>query len=471
MTGTPRNSSDAPVRSLEDLLRYFHEGVKTPAQWGIGLEYERIGLDATTARAVPYSGPRGIEAILGAMAEKFGWTPDLEKGRIIGLDRGETHVSLEPGGQFELSGRVHGDIAGMQSELAMFLRESGSICEPMGITLSPIGLHPVTPVEEIEWVPKGRYAIMAPFLRARGRLAHHMMKDAMEKLRVAMALSAVTTAASANSPLYAGKETGYLTRRAHIWTETDPARCGLPEFAFRDGQTFRDYAEYALDVPLLFVRRDGRWVDMEGIPFRTFLSEGRHGIAATEADWLLHLTTIFTEVRLKTYVEVRGLDSVPPALAIALAVLWKGILYDGTARRKAWDLVSRFDHPERLRFFDDVARLGPAARLGDATAGELATELVSIARDGLRRICGGSDLPPCAAGEDELLGPLEASLAEEGGCPAFRLVEAWRGGLNERPGRIACCFAREEQAFLSVLESGAAPDAAGAGRTGCSGAE
>ncbi len=463
MTGTLPLSSDAPVRTREDLVRYFTAGIKEPPRWGVGLEYERLGLDRKTGRAAPYSGPRGVEAVLRSLADRFGWKADFEGERIIGLERGDSHVTLEPGGQLELSGRVHPDVGRLRRELTSFLREAAAVSGPLDIAWVPLGLQPLTPVEAIEWVPKGRYGIMGPFLGARGKLAHHMMKgtagvqinfdygseaDAMEKLRVALAVSAIATAASANSPLYEGRESGYLSRRAHIWTDTDPARCGLPEFAFRESLAFADYVEYALGVPTLFIRRNDRWVDMEGMPFRGFLTGGWRGLTATEADWAMHLTTIFTEVRLKTYVEVRGLDSVTPDLVLAFVAFWKGLLYDERARRAAWALVASCTFDERTTFFSDVARLGPAARLGERSARDLARELVAIARDGLMRICGGTNLPPCAAGEAGLLGPLEESLDGPGGCPAARLLDAWRGGGGADPGALARLSLRRDEEFL-----------------------
>lgn len=471
MTGTISNLSEEPIASPEDLLRYFTAGIKPPPRWGVGLEYERLGVDVLTGEAAPYSGPRGIEAILAGMAERFGWTADREDGRIIGLARRDSSITLEPGGQLELSGRVHPDIFKLRGEMACFLDESAQIAEPLGLAFITLGLQPITPVEAIEWVPKGRYGIMGPFLGARGDLAHHMMKgtagvqinfdygsedDAMEKLRLAMAISPIATAASANSPLGSGRETGFLSRRAHIWTRTDPARSGFPEFVFREDLTFRDYLDYTLKVPMLFVRRDNHWVDMGGLPFGDFLRDGHRGMTAVEADWMLHMTTIFTEVRLKSYVEVRGLDSVPPALALAFAVFWKGILYDERARREAWKLVAPFSWKERLAFYDDVARTGPAARLGEASAGELALELLALSRQGLERICGCSDLPPCSREEAHLLDPLEASLRGEGGCPGARLLESWRHGLAGARGGFSEAARRDMEAFLTTIAGGCA---------------
>jgi glutamate--cysteine ligase len=273
--------------------------------------------------------------------------------------------------------------------------------------------------------------------------------DAADKLRTAMGISTIFTAACANSPLCAGKPSGFMSRRAHIWTETDPDRCGLLEFAFRDDLTFRHYVDYALDVPVIFVQRDGRWISMEGVPFRRFFREGWEGLRATYDDWVLHLTTIFTEVRLKTYVEVRGMDSVPPAVTLAMAALWKGILYDSGARRRAWGLVAKAPFAARTEFHRQAAIRGPLARLDGVPAFELARELVRIARDGLRNAAGRS--PETPAEEERLLTPLVDSLEGEGASPAARLEQAWLKGGSSDPGELVRYASRQTRSFIEAI--------------------
>jgi glutamate--cysteine ligase len=349
----------------------------------------------------------------------------------------------------------------MGCELAGHLRETAIVSDPLGITWVPIGLQPITALEEIGWVPKGRYRIMAPYLGARGTLAHQMMRatagvqlnfdysdetDAVDKFRTAMGIGSILTAACANSPISAGKPNGFMSRRAHIWSDTDPDRCGLLDLAFRNDLSFRHYVDYALDVPVIFVQREGRWVSLEGVPFRRFMSEGWEGLQATYADWVLHLTTIFTEVRLKTYVEVRGMDSIPPALTLAMAALWKGILYDPGARRRAWDLVAKVPFPARVEFHGQVGVHGPQARLDGVSALDLARELVGHARDGLRRLEGAAK---GREGEEEkLLTPLVDSLDDEGGCPAVRLQHAWLESGSGGPRELVRAAARDTEAFL-----------------------
>lgn len=436
--------SETPLRSHGQLLDYFREGIKPPAAWGIGLEYERVGVYTDTGAAIPYSGERGVEAVLSRMAAAHGWRRQEEAGRTIALNHGASSITLEPGGQMELSGRVHGDLCSMSDELAGHLGNSKAVSDPLGITWLPLGLQPVTPIEQIEWVPKGRYKIMGPFLGSRGRLAHHMMKgtagvqlnfdyaseeDAADKLRTAMGITSILTAVCANSPIYAGKRAGFLSRRAHIWTDTDPARCGLLEFALRESLSFQDYKEYALDVPLLFVLRDGEWLDLKGITFRRFMDGGYGALRPTLGDWALHLTTIFTEVRLKTYVEVRGSDSVVPDLVMALAAFWKGILYDERSRGEAWRLVESVSFAERLAFHHEAAARGPLAAFGRRPAIEVAKDLLAAAREGLARVAAAGTAGPCRVEKEKaLLNPLEAVLESEGGCPAATVIRLWESG-------------------------------------------
>jgi len=459
VTGPISFPNDRLIQSAEELLELFHMGSKTPDMWGVGLEYERLGLDPATGRAISYSGEHGVESALRDLAEIYSWEAERESGRIIGLSREGSLISLEPGGQVELSARVHRGMASLREELATYLRETAAISERHGFAWVPMGLQPVSRIEEIEWVPKGRYAIMGPYLRARGGLAHHMMKgtagcqlnfdygseeDAAEKLRTSMGISSIVTAAFANSPLYDARLSGFMTHRAHIWLDTDPSRCGLPEFAFRDDLSFRSYLDFALDVPVIFVRRLDRWIALGGIPFRRFLEDGHRGIRATLADWVLHLTTIFTEVRLKSYLEVRGADSVGPTMVLALTALWKGILYDSRALREAWRLVAALSLRERLAFHREVCVHGPEARLGAATARELASELVGIARGGLKR---------AGTHEEAFLLPLEASLRGEGGCPAAALAGAWEDQLRNHPGALAEEAARADREFFSGISA------------------
>jgi glutamate--cysteine ligase len=445
----------------EDLQGYFEAGSKPRERWGLGLEYERLAVFRDTGRAVPYEGPVSIESLLRALARDRGWTPHEEDGHVLSLSKGGARVTLEPGAQVELSSSVHRDLGSLERELASFLADLEAEARPFGFAFLGLGVQPISPLEEIPWIPKQRYAIMRDYLPRRGTRAHIMMKqtagiqinldygseaDAADKMRTAMGLCPLLTALYANSPLSEGRLNGFLSWRAWAWRDTDPDRCGLLPFVFKDGAGFRDYLEYALDVPMFFVVRGDRWMPAQGMPFRKFIRKGFEGHRATLADWELHLSTLFPEVRLKRYIEIRSTDSGEPASCLALAALVKGILYDGASRRAAWGLVRDMSFRDRERLLDDVCRQGPAARLPAAAArGEgpgrgvlardLLLDLVRIARQGLNN--QGSPE------EQSYLAPLDRRLGGEGGCPAYRLAADWTGSLQQDPRRLVEALSRD----------------------------
>ncbi|MFQ5702246.1 MAG: glutamate--cysteine ligase, partial [Acidobacteriota bacterium] len=329
-------------------------------------------------------------------------------------------------------------------ELEAFVREVDETAAEMGIAFLGLGFHPFSDFHRIDAVPKHRYKIMAPYLGHRGHLAHGMMKatagcqinldyssedDAMEKMRVAMGVSSLVTAMCANSPLARGKESGFLSLRSHIWMHTDPDRCGLLPFVFRDQARFSDYADYALGVPMLFVVREGRWIDMTACTFRSFLEGGFRGLSATLDDWELHLTTLFPEVRLKSWLELRGSDSGPPDMILAQATLWKALLYDQRARRAAWRLVAGASPEQRLAFHRAVPRSGLHAKLAGRPAMELALELLEIAQE---------PLPP---DEIALLDPLVRTVRERRRTPAEDILSHWSGAWAHDPRRLVASLA------------------------------
>ncbi|HKY33384.1 MAG TPA: glutamate-cysteine ligase family protein [Candidatus Polarisedimenticolia bacterium] len=433
-------AASAPLRGGDELAGVFRAGEKPPARFGVGIEYERLPLDPLTGRAVPYASPHGpsVERFLQILVDRGGWVPRREEGRIIALEREGTRVTLEPGAQVELSGRVHAGLLAARDEVAAFVRESDDAAAAAGFRLAGIGLQPFSEPDAIGWVPKRRYGIMAPYLATRGHLAHAMMKatagcqinldysseqDAMEKLRVALAITSIVTALCARSPLTAGQRNGFLTKRSLIWMHTDPDRCGLPWFALSEGAGYADAVAHALDVPMLFVVREDRWMDMTGRTFRQYLAGRNEGLSPVMADWELHLTTLFPEVRLKAYLEVRGSDSGPPDMVAAQAALWKGILYDASARRAAWEMAGRAPARERASFHREVARSGLRAKLGGHSALDLSRELIAQAARAL------------PADEAALLEPLRR-VADEGISPAETLLRQWNGAWDRRPPRL-----------------------------------
>ena len=425
-----------PIESVEQLCRYILEGAKPPERHGHGLEYERLGVFLESGETVPFAGNPSVQSVLRALAEEHGWAPLLQEGQLVELQRGSAAVSLEPGAQLEFAGSVHRDLESLRDELCGFLDDVNRVSQPLGIGWLALGLNPFTPVERIGWIPKSRYRIMSSRLGKRGRLAHYMMKatagiqgnfdfesetDAMEKLRLAMGVTSISTAIMANSPLYLGRPNDFQSMRAFIWLDTDPDRCGLLKFAFHRSAGIQSYVDYALSVPVLFIVRDGRWIDMEGYTFRRFLSEGREEWRATFADWALHLTTLFPEVRLKRYLEVRGTDSVDSELTVAAMAWWKGLLYSAEARRAAWKLVERFTWHQRQQLHRDICSHGLEAEVDGTPVRELARQLTAVARTGLSQMHASGDWQD----ETAFLDPLEQIIEDPEAAPARQILLRW----------------------------------------------
>lgn len=434
---------EAPVSRRDALIEYFASGAKPPTEWRVGTEYEKVAVDRRTGRAARYYGPRGIEAILRRLADKFGWTPRLEGDHVIALEGRKATITLEPGGQLELSGEACESIHCAQEELTQHVNEIVTIADELGVAFLGLGMQPLSPLEDIEWVPKVRYGIMAPYMSKVGTLGHRMMKqtatvqtnidfgserDAMAKMRLAMGLAPLLTAAFANSPISDGKLNGYMSYRQHVWTDTDRDRCGLLPFVFSRDTGFEDYAEWALEVPMYFIRRDGKFVNLTGMPFREFLKHGAAGHHATLADWQLHLTTLFPETRLKTYIELRSVDSQPPERMLALPALVKGVFYDDDCMLGAWDLVKSWSWSERLDAYAAAPKEAVLARVRGIRLLDLARELSAIARVGLIR----QDVRN-ARGDNEAiyLDALDRQLAL-GRSPAHEISERWETAWEER---------------------------------------
>lgn len=399
----------------------------------VGLECERLGVFEESGAAVPFSGTRSVSAVLEGLRDRFDWQP-VGGPPLLELERRGSRLTLEPGAQVELSGRTNLGLHQARAELAAFLRELRKVSVPLGILWLPLGLQPLSLPEEIPWIPKDRYRVMARYLPTRGRLAPWMMKatagmqvnldirdpeDAALKLRLALRLGSVITALFANSPLSAGSENGWASRRSRIWMEVDPERCGLPEACLRPESTLQDYAAWALEAGMFFVERERKLIDLTGHTFRSFLEEGAREHHPTPEDWHLHLTTLFPEARLKGYLELRGTDSNRLDLTMAHAAFWTGIVYgDAEVKKHALDLSGVWSHADRLRFHRDCARHGLAAVSPDGrTAAEMARELIALSAGSLERTRSEERL---------LLGPAE-EMAERGRSPADELRDAWRG--------------------------------------------
>ncbi len=443
----PDDAVAVPIDRREQLIEYFAEAVKPPDEWRIGTEYEKVAVCREDAHAVPFSGPRGIERLLSELSQRFDWEPLREQGRIVALRGDEASITLEPGGQFELSGEVCDSVHCARAEFAAHIDEIVGIGDELDIAFLGLGMQPLSRVAEIEVVPKRRYGIMGPYMDKVGTLGKRMMTqtatvqvnmdysseaDAMMKLRLGMGLAPLINAMTANSPLCDGDLNGYVSYRGHIWSDTDPDRCGFLPFVFEDRAGFERYTDYALDVPMYFIVRDGEWYDMTELTFRRFLETGHQGHRATMTDWDSHLTTLFPEMRMKRYIEMRSVDSQPPELMLAVPALVKGIFYEPDCFSAAWDLVKKWSFAEIVELYSIAHRRGLHTRAGTTSFRDLAMELLTIARTGLERHAVRND-----RGDDESV-YLErlTELNGRGMCPADVVIEKWKGEWNQHMQRL-----------------------------------
>jgi glutamate--cysteine ligase len=435
----PPKSSGEPITDKRQLIESLAAGCKPPAAWRIGTEHEKFAFRLDDLRPLPFEGARGIEAVLRELGRRFGWEPIEEAGRVIALRRGDANVSLEPGGQIELSGAPVETIHQTCDEVTAHLKEMKAINAELGIGLLGLGFNPKWRREDVPWMPKGRYAIMRAYMPKRGKLGLDMMlrtctvqvnldfaseADMVKKFRVSLALQPIATALFANSPFTEGKPNGFLSYRSQIWTDTDPDRSGMLPFAFEPGMGFERYVDYVLDMPMYFVYRDGRYIDAAGQSFRDFLAgklPARPGERPHIGDWMDHLTTAFPEVRLKTFLEMRGADGGPWGRLCALPAFWVGLLYEPGALDAAWELVKDWTDEERETLRRDVPKTALNTRFRRGTIQDIAKEAVALARQGLsrrRRLNRSGD------DESGFLNEL-AEIAASGRTPAEALLDAY----------------------------------------------
>jgi len=437
----PAVPSAEPVTGTRQLVEALEAGCKPASTWRIGTEHEKFGFTTDDLRPLPYDGPRGIRAMLDGLC-RLGWRPIEEDGQVIALrDSTGASVTLEPGGQLELSGGLMETLHQTAAEVTTHLDQVRTVAEPLGIAFLGAGFQPKWRRDEIPWMPKGRYDIMRRHMpRVGGKGLDMMLRtctvqvnldfaseaDMVRKLRVSLALQPVATALFASSPFIEGQPCGLLSARADVWTDTDPARTGGLPFAFEPGMGFERYVEWMLDVPMYFVYRDGRYIDAAGQSFRDFMA-GRlpalPGERPTLGDWSDHLTTAFPDVRLKTFLEMRGADGGPWRRLVALPALWTGLLYDGIALDGAWELVKDWTPEQRAALRLDVARLGLDAEIAGRTVRDVAIDMIELAAEGLRRRDRRNE-----SGRDEsiFLSPLD-TIVRHGVTAAEEMLEAFSG--------------------------------------------
>ena len=441
------NPQDQPIEGVADLLAYFREAETPRVDWAVGTEHEKVGVYADTGDRVPYEGPYGIGALLEKIASATGWERIEERGRIIALSKDGASITLEPGGQIELSGAPLSESRETCSEFNTHVDLVKELSDDFGIAWLGLGIDPFHEVENIPTMPKTRYDIMRSYLPTRGGLALDMMhatatvqanldfsseEDMIRKLRAALVATPVISALFANSSISGGKENGYISKRLIIWRDTDPDRCGLIPFVFDDDFGYAKYMEWALDIPLFFVIRDGAYHVGDGTTFRQFMSTGFEGLRPVQRDWDTHLTTLFPDVRLKRIIEVRGADTVPRELICALPAVWKGILYDADALAETWQLLGSMT-PEALDVGQlDVAKRGLRAEMAGQKVLDLARELVAISSAGLGRIkqSGFSEND-----ERGFLDPLREQIAK-GKSPGEEVALSWRGEWGRNRERL-----------------------------------
>ena len=440
---TPTSDIDenAPrISGKTELVEWFEAGSKPKADWRIGTEHEKFGFTWNDLKPLPYDGQASIKAMLEGLRDRFDWSPIEENGYLIGLKKNGASVSLEPGGQFELSGAPLEHIHQTCNEVGQHLNEVREIAEPLGIGFIGLGASPIWSMEETPIMPKGRYKIMRAYMEKVGRLGRQMMfrtctvqsnldygseADMVKKFRVSLALQPLGTALFANSPFLEGRPNGFLSYRSQIWTDTDPDRTGMLPFVFEDGFGFERYVDYALDVPMYFVRRGGKYLDASGLSFRDFM-DGKLSILPGEKpaidDFEDHLSTIFPEVRLKRFLEMRGSDSGPWSRLCAFSAFWTGLLYDEDALDAAWHLVQSWSEGDREALRQTVRTIGLKAPVPDGrTLQDLGQDILNISRAGLR-----SRAKLSVSGDDEtgFLQELDRTI-ETGKTPAEELLQAY----------------------------------------------
>jgi glutamate--cysteine ligase len=446
-----------PIESKAQLIEELSSGSKPKQDWRIGTEHEKFPFLTDTLGPVPYDGPRSIRALLEGLRDRFGWKGVYEGDNIIALSdpNGLGNVSLEPGGQFELSGAPLHTVHETCEEVHEHLTQVRDVGDRLGIGFLGLGASPVWTRAETPVMPKGRYGIMAPYMDKVGKLGRDMMfrtctvqvnldfaseADMVKKLRVSLALQPVATALFANSPFLEGKPNGFLSFRSEVWRDTDNARSGMLPFAFEPGIGFERYVDYALDVPMYFVMRGGRYINTAGESFRGFM-EGKlpqlPGEKPVAKDWADHLTTIFPEVRLKKYLEMRGTDSGPWRRLCALPAFWVGILYDQASLDAAWYMVKDWTAEERQALRDDVPKLGLKAMIRGRSVQDLAKQALQLSRSGLE-----------SRGQTGCKGRTEAGfldvldeIAESGCTAADRLLALYRGDWHGDITRVFRDFA------------------------------
>lgn len=426
------------------LTAYIASGCKPEEDWRIGTEHEKFAFDLKTLKPLPYEsrdGAGSIRALLENLTA-YGWEPVIENGLPIALVMPDhSSITLEPGGQVELSGAPLETIHQTCQEVTAHIKQVKEVADKMGAGFLGLGYQPKWTLDEAEWMPKGRYKIMRDYMPKRGSLGHHMMlatctvqvnldfkseHHMVEMFRAALALQPLATALWANSPFKDGEKNNFLSYRSHIWTDTDPDRCGVMPFVFEDNFGFESYVDYMLDVPMYFVYRDGQYIDASGQSFKDFMAgklPALPGERPNIKDWEDHLTTAFPEVRLKKFIEMRGADGGPSKNLCALPAFWVGLLYDEKALADVTALIGDWSYEEVSNMRDQVPMSGLKTLFRGGNLQDLALDVVEISRQGLAR---RARLDGAGRDETMFINPLH-SIAETGITPAEEMLAHFEG--------------------------------------------
>ena len=451
----PSTPSLEPIENKAQLVAYHEAGNKPPEAWRIGTEHEKFAFRREDRMRLAHDGKGGINALLSGLS-RFGWTLVREGEAVIGAAKDGCTVSLEPGGQVELSGAPLPSIHQTCEEVHSHLAQVKVLGDALGIGMLGLGFDPKSRREDVPWMPKGRYKIMREYMPKKGKLGIDMMlrtctiqvnldfaseADMVKKFRVGLALQPIATALFANSPFTEGKPNGYLSFRANVWTDTDPDRCGSLPFVFDKGFGFEQYVDWMLDVPMYFVYRDNRYIDASGQSFRDFMAgklPALPGVTPTMGDWVDHLTTAFPEVRLKRFLEMRGADGGPWKRICALPALWTGLIYDGTALDAAWDLVKDWTEAERAQLVADVPKQALKASFRGRPLLDVARQVLKISEAGLKARARDNGI---GSDETAFLDTL-MEIGESGITPAEEMLARFNGPWG---GRIDHAY--EDYAF------------------------
>ncbi|MEP2530034.1 glutamate--cysteine ligase [Shimia sp.] len=445
-------SGGGPIEHHDQLAEYLSSGCKPREEWRIGTEHEKFGYCKDTLKPLPYEGERSILAVLQGLRDGHGWSPVEEGGKLIGLEKDGANVSLEPGGQLELSGAPLENIHQTCDEVNVHLSDVKDIADKIGVGFIGLGAAPTWSHDDMPLMPKGRYKLMDSYMQKVGTMGRVMMRrtctvqvnldfaseaDMVQKLRVALALQPVANALFANSPFLDGKPNGVKSTRGLVWRNLDADRTGMLPFVFEEGFGFERWVQYALDVPMYFVYRDGKYIDALGMSFRDFLKgalPALPGETPTLSDWADHLTTAFPEARIKKYMEMRGADGGPWRRLCALPAFWVGLMYDQGALDAAWDLVKGWDAETREALRVAASEDGLQAKVGNINMHDLAREVVALSEAGLKARAqpGAGGLVP---DETHFLNALKESV-DSGKVPADELLDRYHGDWNGDLNRV-----------------------------------